>query len=89
MTLGSFPGESNFPRFTAWMGANSSGNKWRRVLGELTTKLLAAGAVCDRRGVRLEYLPALRHALTAPLAARAEGGIPEVVDLMQHYLISR
>jgi replication factor C subunit 1 len=79
----------NFPRFTAWLGNNSSANKQRRIAGELTTKLLAAGAICDRRGLRLHYLPVLRHALTAPLAKDGAEGIDTTIALMQHYLISR
>lgn len=43
----------NFPRFTAWMGNNSTTNKQKRVLGELQT-LFAAGGHCvsDRAAVR-------------------------------------
>ena len=83
------PGEMNFPRFTAWLGNNSASTKQRRVVGELTTKLLAAGVVCDRANLRLQYLPALRSALTHPLVADGADGIDAVVQLMQSYLISR
>jgi Replication factor RFC1 C terminal domain len=83
------PGEMNFPRFTAWLGNNSSARKQARIVGELNTKLLAAGVVCDRRNLRLQYLPALRGALTRPLATQGADGIDEVVALMQAYLISR
>ena len=83
------PGEMNFPRFTQWLGANSSARKQARVVGEINTKLLAAGVVCDRQNLRLQYLPALRAALTQPLATQGAEGIDTVVDLMQTYLISR
>lgn len=83
------PHEMNFPRFTAWLGNYSSSNKQRRIAGELTTKLLAAGANCDRRGLRLHYLPTLRHALTAHLAKEGADGIDATLALMQDYLISR
>ena len=79
----------NFPRFTAWMGSNSSSNKWKRVCGELTTKLLAAGVVADRRDLRLQYLPSLCHALTAPLLHDGLAGTESIIALMQDYLISR
>lgn len=36
-------GETNFPRFSAWFGANSSSGKQRRLLGELHTRLAASG----------------------------------------------
>lgn len=71
------------------MGANSSQRKQSRIVGELTTKLLAAGVVCDRRNLRLQYLPALRGALTAPLATKGAEGIEDVVSMMQSYCISR
>lgn len=87
--FGLYPGESNFPRFTAWLGSNSSAGKQKRLAGELTTKLLAAGANADRRDLRLQYLPVLRLALTAPLVEHEAEGIPKVIDLMQNYLISR
>jgi replication factor C subunit 1 len=79
----------NFPRFTAWLGNNSSARKQARIVGELNTKLLAAGVVCDRRNLRLHYLPALRDALTRPLATDGADGIEPVIELMQAYLINR
>ena len=42
-------GETNFPRFSAWFGANSSSGKQRRLLGELHTRLAASSNfVSDR-----------------------------------------
>ena len=50
-TFGLFPGETNFPRFTAWLGSNSSSGKQRRLLGELHTRMLSSGGIeCDRWG---------------------------------------
>lgn len=44
------PNESNFPRFSAWLGQNSSSGKQRRLLGELHTRMLSSGHIeCDRR----------------------------------------
>ena len=83
------PGEMNFPRFTAWMGNNSSQGKQRRLSAELNTKLLAAGVVCDRQSLRLQYMPTLRLALTTPLAKHGADGIDDVISVMQSYLINR
>lgn len=83
------PGEMNFPRFTAWLGSYSSSNKQKRIAGELTTKLQAAGVVCDRRDLRLQYLPTLRATLTNPLVNEGADGIETVIAMMQLYLISR
>eukprot|EP00892_Ulva_mutabilis_P010717 jgi/Ulvmu1/8017/UM004_0254.1 len=84
-----YPGEMNFPRFTSWLGNFSSSNKQKRIAGELTTKLQAAGVVCDRRDLRLQYLPTLRATLTDPLVRKGAEGIDAVIDMMQLYLISR
>lgn len=83
------PGEMNFPRFTAWMGNNSSQGKQRRLTAELNTKLLAAGVVCDKQSIRLMYMPTFRLALTAPLAKNGADGIDDVISIMQSYLIDR
>lgn len=83
------PGEMNFPRFTAWLGNFSSSNKQKRIAGELTTKMQAAGVVCDRRDLRLQYLPTLRSTLTDPLVRHGADGIEAVLAIMQMYLISR
>jgi replication factor C subunit 1 len=48
-TFGLYPNEPNFPRFTLWLGQNSSSGKQRRLLGELHTRMLSSGGIeCDR-----------------------------------------
>lgn len=42
---GLYPGETNFPRFSTWLGQNSSSGKQRRLLGELHTRMLSSGNV--------------------------------------------
>jgi replication factor C subunit 1 len=43
------PHEPNFPRFSAWLGQNSSFGKKKRLLGELHTRMLSSGALeCDK-----------------------------------------
>lgn len=82
--------EPNFPRFTAWLGQNSSFGKQKRLLGELHTRMLSSGGIeCDRSGLRLSYLPVLRSTLTQPLASQGKGGIEAVLQLMRAYCISR
>jgi len=88
--FGLFPTEMNFPRFTAWLGQNSSQGKQRRLLGELHTRMLSSGAIeCNRTALRLDYLPVFRTALTKPLVQRGKEGIEEVLGNMREYCISR
>lgn len=82
--------EMNFPRFTSWLGNNSSFGKQKRLLGELHTRMMASGNVeCDRTSLRLGYLPVLRRSLTAPLMTSGKEGIPRVLGMMKDYCISR
>ncbi|EIE19443.1 RFC1-domain-containing protein, partial [Coccomyxa subellipsoidea C-169] len=82
--------ENNFPRFTAWLGNNSSTGKQRRLMGELHTRMTSSGHVAsDRTGLRTAYLPTLRYALSKPLASEDKEGIPVVINTMQEYCISR
>ncbi|CAL8468443.1 g7983 [Coccomyxa elongata] len=82
--------ENNFPRFTAWLGMNSSTGKQRRLMGELHTRMTSSGHVAsDRMGLRTAYLPTLRYALSKPLATEDKEGIPIVINTMQEYCISR
>ncbi|GLC37764.1 hypothetical protein PLESTB_001474400 [Pleodorina starrii] len=88
--FGLYPTEMNFPRFTAWLGNYSSGNKQRRLLGELSTTMAASGRVSSSRSaVRLEYASALRHLLVRPLVREQEAALPAVVELMHGYCIDR
>ena len=89
--FGLYPNEPNFPRFTAWLGQFSSGNKQRRLLGELHTRILSSGSTtADRTSLRLSYLPVLRMVLVQPLAsAQGKENIPNVLSKMQDYCISR
>ncbi|KAK9807239.1 hypothetical protein WJX73_001054 [Symbiochloris irregularis] len=85
-----YPGEPNFPRFTAWLGNNSSSTKQKRLLGELHTRMAASGGLeTDRTALRTSYLPLLRNALTQPLVREEKEGIEPVIQLMQDYCIGR
>ncbi|GIL46547.1 hypothetical protein Vafri_3526 [Volvox africanus] len=88
--FGLYPTEMNFPRFTAWLGNYSSGNKQRRLLGELSTTMAASGRISSSRSaLRLEYTSALRHLLVQPLVQEQEAAVPYIVELMHGYCIDR
>ncbi|KDD75699.1 replication factor RFC1, partial [Helicosporidium sp. ATCC 50920] len=89
--FGLYPGEPNFPRFTAWLGSNSSAGKQRRLLGELHSRM-AGGPGCGvpaRKALRLEVMPLLRTRLSLPLARQGKEGVPEVLGLMTDYNLGR
>lgn len=89
-TFGLYPNEPNFPRFSAWLGQNSSAGKQKRLLGELHTRMLSSGVLeCDRTALRLFYLPVLRRAVSRPLVEKGKEGIEEVLALMREYSIHR
>lgn len=88
--FGLYPTEMNFPRFSAWLGQNSSGNKQKRLLGELHTRMLSSSNLeCDRTALRVGYLPILRNTLPAPLVSQGKDGIAAVLNLMNDYCIAR
>mmetsp|Transcript_687 Transcript_687/g.1994 ORF Transcript_687/g.1994 Transcript_687/m.1994 type:complete len:1093 (+) Transcript_687:367-3645(+) len=88
--FGLHPGEMNFPRFSAWFGANSTSGKQRRLLGELHTRMTASSNFhSDRSTLRLQYTPALRRTLVKPLETELEAGIPAVIQDMHEYCMSR
>lgn len=74
--------------FTLWLGNNSKAMKYQRLLQELQyhTRLRTS---TSKEELRLEYVPIFGKVLTAPLLKRAEEGIPEVIDTMDYYYMSK
>ncbi|XP_070209411.1 replication factor C subunit 1-like isoform X2 [Littorina saxatilis] len=78
---GAMSGMITFPQ---WLGKNSSTNKNDRILQELRGHM-ALQVSCDKRGLNMDYLPALRSRLTEPLAKLGSEGVPKVIELMDNY----
>lgn len=78
---GSMSSMINFPQ---WLGKNSSTGKNDRVLQELRCHM-ALQVSCDKRGLNMDYLPALRARLTDPLKRKGSDGVPDVIALMDDY----
>jgi replication factor C subunit 1 len=88
--FGLFPSETNFPRFSAWLGQNSSHNKSKRLLGELHVDMISSGNFhADRTALRMDYCGVLKAAIVAPLIRRGKDGIGESVSLMNDYALKR
>ena len=88
--FGLYPGENNFPRFSAWLGQNSSHNKCKRLLGELHTDMISSGNFHgDRTALRLDYCGVLKSAIIQPLVRKEKEGVEEAIALMNDYALKR
>lgn len=74
--------------FAGWLGQNSKTMKYQRLLQELQyhTRLRTS---TDKTELRLEYLPLLVKKMTDPLIHKGESGIDEVMDIMDHYYLTK
>lgn len=89
-TFGLYPHEQNFPRFTAWLGQNSSYGKQKRILGEIHTNMISSGNFhADRTALRLDYCSTLKLSLVQPLLKDGKEGIPKVLTIMNDYALKR
>lgn len=89
-TFGLYPHEQNFPRFTAWLGQNSSYGKQKRILGEIHTNMISSGNFhSDRTALRLDYCSTLKSSLVQPLLKSGKEGIPKVLGMMNDYALKR
>lgn len=74
--------------FASWLGQNSKAMKYQRLLQEIQyhTRLRTS---TDKMQLRLDYLAALERKLTTPLVKQGEEGIPEVIDVLDHYYLTK
>lgn len=88
--FGLYPNEPNFPRFTSWLGQNSSHSKHKRLLGEIHTAMISSAHFCaNRTSLRLEYWSPLKKAIVQPLRLNGKEGIPIALGLMNDYALHR
>ncbi|GAA6026332.1 hypothetical protein JCM10207_008062, partial [Rhodosporidiobolus poonsookiae] len=78
----------NFPNFPAWLGKNSTQGKLQRMLTEIQIRmrLRVSG---DKREIRQSYIPTLFPRLVDPLINEGSDAIPEVMQLMDDYYLSK
>ncbi|EEP81527.1 hypothetical protein UREG_06392 [Uncinocarpus reesii 1704] len=76
------------PGFTSWLGNNSKQGKMTRQIKEIQghMRLRASG---DRHEIRQQYLPALWEQLIHRLEVDGKEAVPEVIDLMDSYFLTR
>lgn len=74
--------------FSAWLGNNSKSMKNQRLLQEVQyhTRLRTSTSKSE---LRLDYVPAMREALTKPLVKDGEDGIAPVIEAMDYYYLTK
>lgn len=74
--------------FTSWLGNNSKTGKLGRFVREIQShmRLKSSG---DHNEIRQQYLPVLWHQLVKRLEVEGKEAVPEVIDLMDSYYLTR
>jgi replication factor C subunit 1 len=82
---GMFTGQT---AFTSWLGNNSKTGKLGRFVREIQShmRLKTSG---DHNEIRQQYLPVLWHQLVKRLEVEGKEAVPEVIDLMDSYYLTR
>lgn len=55
------------------------------LMSGLMVSLYSFRVSCDKRGLNMDYLPALRVRLTDPLVKHGSEGVPQLIGLMDEY----
>ncbi|KAL1841692.1 hypothetical protein VTJ49DRAFT_6731 [Mycothermus thermophilus] len=76
------------PTFTSWLGNNSKYGKLSRFVREIHShmRLKSSG---DHNEIRQQYLPVLWHSLVKRLEVQGKEAVPDVIDLMDSYYLTR
>ncbi|KAG0015396.1 hypothetical protein BGZ81_011702 [Podila clonocystis] len=75
-------------QFPGYLGKLSSANKYSRLMKDIQIRMRIKISA-DKNEVRQSYLPTLFPALTRPLLKEGVDGIPEVIELMDNYYLSK
>ena len=75
--------------FPSYLGKNSNAGKQKRLLKEVQVHMSPKTSGTDKREIRLDYMPHLLHPLLSPLQTKGQEGIPQVLDTMEAYNLSK
>lgn len=81
-------GSIGFPSFPSWFGKYSKQGRVDRVLQELQ-KHMRIHISANKIGVGMDYLSVLRDMLSKPLIKKGTDGVPNVIELMNEYSLTR
>lgn len=78
----------NTRMFPSWFGKNSTQGRLQRLLTDIQIRmrLKVSG---DRREIRQSYIPVLFNRLLDPLVMQDAEGIPEIIELMDEYYLTK
>ena len=78
----------NQTRFTAWLGKNSNQSKLMRMIKEIQGHMRLRTSA-NRFEIRQTYLPLLFDRLIRRLQAEGKEAVPEIIELMDEYFLTR
>ncbi|VEU23037.1 DEKNAAC104093 [Brettanomyces naardenensis] len=74
--------------FTSWLGQNSKGMKYQRVVQQLQYHS-STKTHTNNQELRLTYVPYLKDVLTKPLIEQGSSGIDEVLSVLDDYYLTK
>jgi replication factor C subunit 1 len=81
-------GQIGLPAFPSWFGKNSKQGRVDRILQELQ-KHMRIHISANKIGVGMEYLSVFKGLLAKPLIKKGADGIPQVINVMNEYSLTR
>jgi len=86
--MGGGYGGPNMASFPSWLGQTSKGNKLQRLLSDIQVRMRLV-VTSDKPQIRQTYVPALYPRLVTPLIKDGSEAIPDIIDVMDHYYLSK
>ncbi|KAG9048251.1 hypothetical protein FS837_000387 [Tulasnella sp. UAMH 9824] len=74
--------------FPSWLGQNSKQTKLKRQLGDIQIRMRLK-VTGDKEEIRQQYIPSLYPALVQPLIDRGSDAVPDVIEVMDEYFLSK
>ncbi|TID23926.1 hypothetical protein CANINC_003087 [Pichia inconspicua] len=79
---------TNRINFTSWLGQNSKRMKFERIVQNLQYHTCTKTKT-NNVDLRLDYIPFMRNKLLDPLVTKGSDGIPQLLELMDEYYLTK